>query len=434
MMKIAIVSDIHLGDEQCALVNSKTHRLQKDYEKFHAGVGEDNDFLVLAGDILDFSVSRYRDTYKCARTFFQKVLKDGLAKQFIYLPGNHDTNVWHTIEHETNIINPMGSGQEVRSFRHAVPGVLDDRQQKNWDKFYLYGVHAKPEGSSAKYGGLYLDKLIDGPSVFNVAHPNLHLVSDTGTGTLITHGHYFDQYWAMTGWLAMAVAQEDLAIGALETHEIVGMNFPLVQLACTGVGQSGPLNPVINSVQKDVKSGELKLIRKYIRNLKKTIDDCWNLERFDNWLRFLNIREKLSDKLLDFCEECLMEKIKEISEKEGGGARGNEKFQYQRGVQERMGNFYLASLVELDDINKDEECILTDLPVPETLVFGHTHIPRPWGDSQKHETLPFEFTGGRIVRLMNCGGWLKDGKGVFRGANVFKYETGMAGLQATMVK
>jgi predicted phosphodiesterase len=433
-MKIAIVSDIHLGDEQCALINSKTRKLTREYDKFKKHVGQGNDFLVLAGDILDFSVSRYRDTYECARIFFNQVLEDDLARQFIYLPGNHDANVWHTVEHETNIINQMDPDKKVRRFRHSVPGVIDDRQSEEWDKFYLHGVTEKPKGSSAKYGGLYIDKLIKGNSVFNIAHPNLHLVSDSGVGILITHGHYFQQYWALAGWIAMAVAKEDLALGALETHEIVGMNFPLVQLACTGVGQSGPLNPVINKIQKDVKSGELDLVRKYVRNMKKTIDDLWKLERFDNWLRFLNIREKLSDKLLDFLEETLLDKIEEISKKEGGIARGNEKFQFQQDVQMRMGTFYQASLLELDTISKDKDCVLTDLPVPDTLVYGHTHIPKPWKGERKLATLPLEYTGGRIVRLMNCGGWLKDKNGVFRGANVFKYETGTSGLRSEKVQ
>ena len=433
-MKISIVSDIHLGDEQCALVNNKTHQLTENYEKFKECVGQGNDFLVLAGDILDFSVSRYQDTYECARTFFRKIIEDDLAHQFIYLPGNHDANIWHTIEHETNIINKMEPGKNVRKFRHSVPAVLDDRQPKDYDKFYLYRVTPQPEGASAKYGGLYLDKLIDSASVFNVAHPNLYLVSDDGACTMVTHGHYFQQYWALTGWLAMAVAKEDLAIGALEPHEIVGMNFPLVQLACTGVGQSGPLNPIINRVQKDVKSGELNLIRKYIRNLKKIIDDNWKFEHFDNWLRFLNIKEKLSDKLLDFCEECLLKKIEELSKQESVTARNNNRFEFQQDVQKRMGTFYQASLVELDDINNDEHCMLTNLPPPNALVFGHTHIPKPWENKQKLETLPVEFTGGRIVRLMNCGGWLKDEKEIFRGANVFKYETGRRGLQTIMVK
>lgn len=433
-MKIAIVSDIHVGDEQCALVDSKTYQLTNDYEKFRDGVGQGNDFLVLTGDILDFSVSLYQGTYECARTFFKKVLEDDLAKQFIYLPGNHDTNVWHTIEHETNIINQMGHGQQVRRFRHSVPAILDDRQQDEWDKFLLYGVNPQQRGGNAKYGGLYLDQLMDGESVFNVAHPNLYLISDAGKGTLITHGHYFEQYWTMASWLALAVASDDLAIGALDVNELVGINFPLVQLACTGVGQSGPLNFVINEVQKDVKGGELKLVSKYLTRLKKTIDDYWDFERFDNWLRFLNIKEKLSDKLLDFMEDYIKDKVKEIAENEGGGARGDAKFQYKSDVQKRMGTFYLASLVELKAINDDGECNLSGLPDPETIVFGHTHIPRPWDEDQKLSTLPFEVTGGRIIQLMNCGGWLKDENGEFPGANVFKYETGMHRVETVMVR
>lgn len=431
-MRISIVSDLHLGDEQCALVDNKTYQLTDDYKKFRDSVGKGNDFLVLTGDILDFSVSFYHGTYECARTFFKQVLQDELAKQFIYLPGNHDSNVWHTVEHETNIINQMGPGQQVSQFRHSVPAILDDRQPDDWDKFFLYGVTPKPKGESAKYGGLYLDKLLDGKSVFNVAHPNLYLVSDDGKATLITHGHYFEQYWTLASWLALAVARDDLAIGALDVNELVGINFPLVQLACTGIGQSGPLCPIINKVQKDVKSGELKAVDKYLANLKKVIDDYWDFEQFDDWIRFLNIKEKLSDELLDFMEDYIMNKVEEISESEG--ARGNAKFQYKPDVQKRMGTFYLASLMELQTINEKAKSKLSGLPEPETIVFGHTHIPRPWDGDLKLSTLPFEVTGGRIIKLMNCGGWLKDENGVFCGANVFKYTTGSPRLETIGVK
>ncbi len=41
--------------------------------------------------------------------------------------------------------------QEVRGFRHSVPAVLDDRQPREWDKFYLYGVTQRPEGSIALF-------------------------------------------------------------------------------------------------------------------------------------------------------------------------------------------------------------------------------------------------------------------------------------------
>ncbi len=433
-MKISIVSDLHLGDEQCALVDSKTYQLNaKYYTKFRDSVGQNNDFLVLAGDILDFSVALYQDTYECARTFFNKVIEDSLTKQFIYLPGNHDTNVWHTVEHETNIINQMGPNQKVREFRHSVPAVLDDRQNNNWDKFVLCGVTPKSENTESKYGGLYLDRLVNNKPVFNVAHPNLYLVSDDGKGTLVTHGHYFQQYWTVTSQIALAVAHVgNLAPGGLACHELdvnelVGINFPLVQLACTGIGQSGPLSPIINDIQKDVKSGKLKLVKKYISALKRIIDDQWEPELLKNWPNFLSIKEKLSDRLLDYLEDYVLKIIREISESEGGGARGNLKFQYHPDVQERIGRYYLASLLELDGMNRtqnSQKCKVSELPEPETIIFGHTHLPVPWGNDYKLATLPFKFTGGRIVRLMNCGGWLIDENGIFHGANVFKYETG----------
>ena len=66
--------------------------------------------------------------------------------------------------------------------------------------------------------------------------------------------------------------------------------------------------------------------------------------------------------------------------------------------------------------------------------FGHTHIPRPWENDKRPATLPFEVTGGRIVKLMNCGGWLKDENEVFCGANVFKYQTGTPQLEVVAVQ
>jgi len=427
-MKIAIVSDLHLGDSQCALVDKDTRKLTNLYDKFRDAVGTENDFLVMAGDILDFSVSKYKDTYECARTFFKQIKADGVANEVIYLPGNHDSNVWHTVEHQTNIINRMAPGKSVQDFRHSVPAILDDRMKDPWDKLTLHGVWPQEKGSGAKYGGLYLDQLVDGKPFFNVAHPNLYLVTNKGC-TLVTHGHYFQQYWTLTSWLALKVARQDLNVGALDVSELVGINFPLVQLACTGVGQSGPLSKVVDAVQKDVKKGDLKLVRKYLGNLKKVADDYWDFEKFKGRFEFLNVKEKLSDKLLDFIEGVITEKVEKIAEEENCDARYNSTFCYEEGVQGRMGEFYRASLVELDSIQGD-----AGIPAPERIIFGHTHIPGPWKNDEKEPILPLEHTGGKVVGLLNCGGWLRDDKGVFTGANVFSYDSASQDILPKMVE
>jgi predicted phosphodiesterase len=51
------------------------------------------DYLVLLGDIVDFSVASYREAYRQARCFFRRLQDDGLAEEIVYVPGNHDFDV-----------------------------------------------------------------------------------------------------------------------------------------------------------------------------------------------------------------------------------------------------------------------------------------------------------------------------------------------------
>ena len=63
-MKIAIISDIHLGDSACVMIYyDKKHNVCKKgsrYDEFkntiNKNLGENIDYLVLLGDILDFAI------------------------------------------------------------------------------------------------------------------------------------------------------------------------------------------------------------------------------------------------------------------------------------------------------------------------------------------------------------------------------------------
>jgi hypothetical protein len=90
-------------------------------------------------------------------------------------------------------------------------------------------------------------------------------------------------------------------------------------------------------------------------------------------------------------------------------------------VKKRIIDYYSASFVELDNLRRFYNI---SLPLPETVIFGHTHDPIPWGDKSAPKSLP---PSGPVVRLYNTGGWLMREEGdnkVFCGAEVFKYETG----------
>jgi 3',5'-cyclic AMP phosphodiesterase CpdA len=109
-MRVAVLSDTHFGDPLCTLVSSGTREKEPSigpaYEPLARAVGK-VDYLVLLGDILDFSVASYADAYRQARCFFRRLAKDGLARELIYVPGNHDFDVWHTVEHQVNVINRL---------------------------------------------------------------------------------------------------------------------------------------------------------------------------------------------------------------------------------------------------------------------------------------------------------------------------------------
>ena len=62
-MRIAILSDTHFGDPMCTLVDHESMKPGSRYGKFKDAVGTDNDFLVIVGDILDFSITDYRTAH-----------------------------------------------------------------------------------------------------------------------------------------------------------------------------------------------------------------------------------------------------------------------------------------------------------------------------------------------------------------------------------
>ena len=99
-MKLAIASDLHLGNLLCSLVewNGEEYKEGPKYRGFCEAAGSGNDYLILHGDILDFSVAGYENAYAAAKVFFTLLQKDDIADQIIYIPGNHDYDIWNIVE------------------------------------------------------------------------------------------------------------------------------------------------------------------------------------------------------------------------------------------------------------------------------------------------------------------------------------------------
>jgi len=221
-MRLAIASDLHLGDTLSRLVRQVDDGWQVGpaYPGFREAVGIGNDYLVLLGDVIDLSVAAFDASYGAARTFFRAVREDGLARQVIYVPGNHDFSVWNLLAQEINVIKQVRDGDPIKDSL-AKPGVL--REAPAAGQLELRLGDSLPNDRTGRYGGLFLDDLARDPGTgedapdsqvlpFAVAFPNLYFVPAEGPTVLMTHGHFFERYWSLLGEFALAVAGPDMRL------------------------------------------------------------------------------------------------------------------------------------------------------------------------------------------------------------------------------
>jgi hypothetical protein len=423
-VQLAVISDTHFGDpaSQLAIWNSALAKAQlgPKYDEFKEAAGK-NDYLILLGDIFDLSISSYEEAYMVAKTFFKQVQADQIAKYMIYVPGNHDGDMWHFYEHQVNITMRIMSGRPPRNFRFSVPAIIDCRQGTPIDReFTLFGVNKNQEYSDFGYGGMFLDSITQDWEVnkktgtllpFAFAYPNIYLVTDRET-VLLTHGHYLEGYWSLLGDWIQKIAGEDLAIGdALDMAEMVAINFPLNQLACTGIGQAGPLTKVVQQVQREFKDNDLRRIKSYLDRLSNAFDELTPSRGL------LDAREAFTDTAANYIKKKLIEKMESSKP-----ARYDEKFIHRIDILERFRKFFDCSLLEIDAINSSGGPALS---TPRYVIFGHTHEPIPWGDPGAPKTIS---RSGQPVTLYNTGGWLNDinkenGKPHFCGAEVMLFDS-----------
>lgn len=416
-MKIAIISDTHFGDPMCTLfARDKNGKIVEGsgYTKFRDAAGQDNDYLVLAGDTIDLSIENYKDAYEVARAFFLQIQKDNIAKEIIYIPGNHDFDIWHTYEYQVNVIRKIEKGKPAAHFRWSVPGVIDDRTDSANRGLTIPGVSDRTDSDEHRYGGLFLDNITkpEGASTtFNFAYPNLYIATDEES-VIVTHGHYLDAFWSMTGDWSLKITRDDLNVGqVLDLKEMVSINFPLCQLTSSGIGQAGPLTKVIRQVQRDVKDKELNDVEIYLERFRNEVDKLtkfpWYGEIVETW-----VSKKVKKMFLE-------------SLRKTDVARYSDSFIHKQEVKDRFWKYYQASMIEINEINSKYRL---NIPMPWFVIFGHTHRTIPWGADNPPQTNPLGVTDMRPVKLYNSGGWLNkldDRSQIeFCGAEVFKYETG----------
>ena len=428
-MRVAVISDTHFGDPLSTLVTSSEREAAPSigpaYEPLIRAVGK-VDYLVLLGDIIDFSVASYADAYRDARCFFRRLRDDGVAREIIYVPGNHDFDVWHTVEHQVNVIQRLQRGHLPRAFKRSVPAVIDDR--RDTEKFLLPDVRPRRdwEETEAHYGDLFFDDITrensgrrvkGGKLRFNFAYPNLYLVTDRGESVLLTHGHYFEAFWSVVAEWVSLLASDDLELEngqELSLREIVGINLPLHQLACTGVGQARPLSQLARRVQLEIKAGKTDLVEKYFGRLEQAVLSHGTYGRSKRRLVTYAIR---------FLKKRFLSILASMEQ-----GRYSKEFLSKPSVRDRFRQYYRYSLSEVERLRGE---YLLDIPRPSHVVFGHTHQPIPWDQEELVDQVD-----GASVRFCNTGGWLlKDDFSSlqFMGAEVVLYETGR-GIRSVSIR
>jgi len=386
MMKAAVLSDTHLGDPESGLAYGAENR---NYELLRNAIREKTgngplDYLILAGDILDFSIASFEEACDAARPFFLALQHDKLAKHIVYIPGNHDKHIWDAVEWEVNVIRRLKKFRNPRSFRRTQPACIDMVD----GKFLLPGINEDKD--TGRWGTLFLEGLFNGHKEEEIipiyfAYPNLYIRTPSGN-FLVTHGHMLELAWVLLSEMFSEVKelkeQQPMSLAHLEEF-----NVPLTSMICTGVGQAGEVSKVGCTIMQEAKRSETGKLREVLDTGVVRLAEILNL---------------------DWCKTFVLNRFKSaiISTVKTSAAdtRYNDEFLKDPQVRKRFAAFFTASCAQA--------CAIFTMDPPRKIIFGHTHIAHsekePFSIDRKTHGLPD--LPVESVQLFNSGGWLKNDK------------------------
>ncbi|HXV61316.1 MAG TPA: hypothetical protein VEK15_11520 [Vicinamibacteria bacterium] len=186
---------------------------------------------------------------------------------------------------------------------------------------------------------------------------------------------------------------------------MVGINLPLNQLACTGIGQAQPLAELARQIQREMSAGRTFSLRKYFERFESSLRESSNL----SWAK----RKALS-LAVGWGRKRFLAMLEGLEQ-----TRYSREFLMRPTVRERFRSYYRYSIREIDRLRHEYSI---EIPRPTHFVFGHTHQPIPW---DTHELV--DIVDGQPVSFCNTGGWiLKEDRASldFVGAEVLIYESG----------
>jgi hypothetical protein len=427
MKKIVVLSDLHLGDPSSALVESTGQEVSADLPHGEASAPlqqgsqgaaivepdlewlrnglrelrvEKVDYVVLAGDALDFSIAPFKEAYSAGRRFFTALRRLDIVEEIIYIPGNHDKDIWDSVQKEVNVFRRLRERRNPADFPYEQPGIIDLPSEGD-GVLNLPGVnYARGRKRKKQYGDLFLEGLFPKAEHIpvSVVYPSLYVILPSLSRSdaerqwiLVTHGHLFELAWVfITEVFGEMFKQgaDDPPKGGLKWLE--ECNIPANSLICTGLGQGGPSTRFLRLMQEELKHGKpyraTKVVKAFTKWLDERVDYGFPLEIAQD--AFLLLGEKLI--------------IHELNRLEP--ARGSETFLSDR--KKFISDFLDATRLSMSAMRAEGIVPANVAEYPDCVIFGHTHLPIFAATPQTLEITDSD-GGQRGIRFVNTGSCLR---------------------------
>jgi len=378
-----ILSDLHLGRESSYL-HSNHFQFKHNKKELMAVLKKLGpvDELIINGDFLELSLSGLTSVYRDVREFFLILAEAGPYQRLVYIPGNHDHHFWRTLA-EQIIINGRISMKRDPPAYGEYPFYFVDRRYSSSDhpSYTFLLPELWPEDR-------YMPEIV-------VKYPH-HLlrVKDAGKVKnvyLITHGHFLEDLFKPVNYI----------IDPTHIEELEAFNNFWLETFDYHLGHAGRLSKKVIELVESYEKGE-KRAKKKIKEVAGSVYDNLNSKIHFKWPLTWIIK---------FAIKILIPKIKIDRQ----SALFNVALDDD--LKERVSLYIKKYIIHRYRKGKVEKLMLpssSNIPVPFTFVFGHTHRPilRLGGEYEKVKV------SGKEYPLANSGGWLRtDGTGRGDGEN-----------------
>lgn len=387
-IRIGIISDTHIGDEDSSIISKsdlgnyytsdKFDELKDIIFNYTGGKNIPLDYLILNGDILDFAIDSFKGACEQARPFFREIKKQNLAGQIIYIPGNHDKQIWDALEWDENVLQPMNVHKIPTDFLRKHTALVDlNNNTLTFD-------------NGKNYSGNFIKGLFDQNDTIpmSIVYPNLYIKTKDNNVILVTHGHLLEQAWTLVSELVHGINNipDTIDLKGYETY-----NIPITAMICTALGQAGELTDLLGKLEDQIYLKDYKLFDQVIDEVTKRVKDI-----------VLDTGIPLADGLISWILKQVILHDARKSEK----TKYKDKFLKNKDTQDRFGKYFETSRKEIDGSIKGNPFIL---PAPTTVFFGHTHEVIGAIGADDANPLDYPIPPAKpVVKLYNTGGWVKN--------------------------